>query len=62
MTFQDIDIAHAIWGKNIAALKGNTTGKKQIHMAGEIVKIPKEHMKLHKEVFMIADIFFVNGI
>ena len=34
MTVQYIDIEDAIWGKNMAALKGNTTRKKPIYMAG----------------------------
>ena len=59
---QDIDIVNEIWGKKIAALKGKTTRKKPIHVAGDIFKIPKELIKLHKEVFMTAEIFFVNGI
>ena len=62
MTIQYIDIAHRIWGKNIVALKGNTTRKKTIHLSGDTVKKPKELVKFHKEVFMIADIFFVHGI
>ena len=41
MAVQDIDILHKIWGKNIEALKGKTTEKKPIHMAGDIVIIPK---------------------
>jgi hypothetical protein len=31
-------------------------------VAGDFVKIPTELLKLHKEVFMTADIFFVNKI
>ena len=62
MTVKDIEISHAIWVKKIAALKGNSTRKKPIHVAGDIVKITKEIIKLHKEVFMIEDILFVNGI
>ena len=60
MIVQDIDIAHDIWGRNIAGLMGKTTRKKPIHMSGGIVKIPKELVNLHKEIFMTADIFFVN--
>ena len=62
MTVQDIDIANSIWSKKIADLKGNTTGKKPIHVAGNILKIPKRLIKIHKEVFMTAKIFFANGI
>ena len=28
VTFQDVDVAQKVWGKNIAALKGNTTPEK----------------------------------
>jgi hypothetical protein len=62
VTVQDVDTTHIIWGKNIAALKGKTTRKKPIHVAKDFVKVPKELLKLHKEVFMTADIFFVNQI
>jgi hypothetical protein len=33
VTFQDIDVARKIWGKNIAALKGKTTRSKSIPVA-----------------------------
>ena len=60
MTVQYVYIAHAVWEKNIADLKGDTDRKKQICMLGGIVIIPKELTKLHKYVFMTADIFLVN--
>ena len=56
---QYIDIAHEILDKNISALKGKTTRKKPIYVEGEI---PKEFVKLHKEVFMTSDISFLNLI
>ena len=62
VTVNDIDVADKIWGKNIAALKGKTTRTKTTHVAKDFVKIPKELLKLHKEVFLTADIFFVNKI
>jgi hypothetical protein len=31
-------------------------------VAGDYVKVPKELLKLHKEVFLKTDIFFVNKI
>ena len=62
MTVKDIEISHAIWVKKIVALKGNATRKKPIHVAGDIVKIAMEIIKLHKEVFMTEDILFVDGI
>ena len=62
MTFQDINVSHAIWGKNIVALKGKTSRNKPIHTAGELVKITKELIKIQKYAFITADILFVNGI
>jgi hypothetical protein len=62
VTVQDVDVAHAIWGKNIASLKGKTTRKKPIHVAGDLMKVPKELLSLHKDVYLTADLFFVNEI
>jgi hypothetical protein len=62
MTIQDIDVVTKIWGKNIAALKGKTTRSKTHPVARYYVKVPKELLKLHKEVFLATDIFFVNKI
>jgi hypothetical protein len=60
VTVQDINVALKIWGKNIAALKGKTTRRKTIPVARDYVKVNLELMKLHKEVFLTTDIFFVN--
>jgi hypothetical protein len=49
-------------GKNIAALKGKTTRSKKHPVARDYVKVPKELLKIHKEVFLTTDIFFVNKI
>ena len=59
---QDVDVAHKIWGKNIAALKGKTTRSKPEVVARDSIKIPTKLLNLHREVFMTADIFFVNKI
>jgi hypothetical protein len=62
VTIQDIDVATKIWGKNVAALKGKTTRSNTHPVTRDYVKVPKEFLKLHKEVFLTADIFFVNKI
>jgi hypothetical protein len=59
---QYIDVATKIWGKNIAALKGKTTRSKTHPVARDYVKVPNELLKLHKEVLLTTDIFFVNKI
>jgi hypothetical protein len=56
-TIQDIDVAMTIWGKNIAALKGKTTWSKTHPVVRDYVKVPKELLKLHKEVFLTTYIF-----
>jgi hypothetical protein len=61
-TIQDIDVATNIWGKNIAILKGKTTRSRTHPVARDYVKVPKELLKIHKEVFLKTDIFFVNKI
>jgi hypothetical protein len=48
---QYIDITTKIWGKNIAALKGKTTLSKMHPVARDYMKVPKDLLKLHKEVF-----------
>jgi hypothetical protein len=62
VTVQYIDVARKIWGKNIAALKGKTTRSNSIPAARDYVKVPMELMKVHKEVLLTTDIFFVNNI
>jgi hypothetical protein len=63
VTVQDVDVAHTIWGKNIAALKGKTTRRKPDPVARrDFVKVPVEFLNMHREVFLTVDIFFVNKI
>jgi hypothetical protein len=62
VTVQDIDVARKIWGKTIAALKGKTTRSKSIPVDRDYIKVPMELMKLHNEVLLTTDIFFVNKI
>jgi hypothetical protein len=62
VTVQDVNVAHTIWGKNIAALKGKTTRSKPAPVARDFVKVPVELLNLHREVFLTVDIIFVNKI
>jgi hypothetical protein len=43
-------------GKNVAALKGKTTRTKPDPVARDFVKVPVELLKLHKEVYITADL------
>jgi hypothetical protein len=59
----DIDVATAIWGPDIAALKGKTPRSKPTPVASDFVKIPESILDMHKkDVILSADIFFMNKI
>ena len=62
VTVEDVNVALNIWGKNIATLKGKTIRSKPNTVARDYVKIPVDLLKIHKEVFLMIDIFFVNKI
>jgi hypothetical protein len=62
VTVNHVDTALKIWGKNVAALKGKTTWMKPDLAARNFVKVPVELLKLHKVVYITANIFFVNKI
>jgi hypothetical protein len=62
VTVSHANTALKIWGKNIAALKGKTTRMKPDQVARDFVKVPVELLKLHKEVYITAALFFVNKI
>jgi hypothetical protein len=62
VTVKHIDTALKIWGKNVVALKGKTTRTKPDPVARDFVKVPVELLKLHKEAYITADLFFVNKI
>ena len=62
VTVQGVEVTQKVWGKKITALKGNTN---QINLNVEDrdqLNIPVGLINLHKEVFLICDIFFVNKI
>ena len=54
VTVRYIDVAHEIWGKDISALKGKTTRSKPTHVAGDLVKIPREYKLLHTHYHYIV--------
>ena len=62
VTVEDVATASKIWGKNVDALKGKTTRRKPEVVKMYLIKVPKEIMKLHKDIYLTADIFFVNKI
>ena len=43
-------------------MKVKTTRKKPIPVAGNLVQVPEEMAKLHKDIYLTVDMLFVNGI
>ncbi len=62
VTVEHINTALKIWSKNVAALKGKTIWTKPDQVARDFVKVPVELLKLHKDVYITANLFFVNKI
>ena len=62
VTVEDVATASKIWGKNADALKGKTTSRKPEVVKRDLVKLPKKLIKLHKDIYLTAGIFFVNKI
>ena len=62
VTLRDVQVATSIWGKSVSKLKGSTTRTKSVPVSRDYIKVPKELLNLHREVFLTADIFFVNKI
>ncbi len=62
MTLDDVKAAEKIWGRSVLKMKGNMTRKNGKHMTQSIVKVPTETelIKLHKDVELAIDCFFVN--
>jgi hypothetical protein len=62
VTVKDMGTAIKVWGPSIAMLKGKTVRTTPPVIRQNVIKIPKEIWKLHKDVTLAIDIFFVNKI
>ena len=57
VTVEDVSTASKIWGKNVDTLKGKTKRRKPEVVKRDLVKVPKELMKLYKYIYLTAEIF-----
>ena len=62
VTHKDIDVAEKVYGKDIAALKGKTVRTKPLVVKTNIIEVPRNILKLHKDVVLEADLYYVNGL
>ena len=51
-----------IFGKDLGAIMGKTTRSRPAPVVSDVILLPPDILKAHKNVVLSADIFFVNGI
>ena len=60
VTLEDINLAEAIFGKDLATLKGKTTRTKPNLAVRDMVDVPKQLYRAQKEVDLCFDTMFIN--
>ena len=62
VTNSDIVNAHTIFGPDLANLRGKMVRRKPVHVNTELVDIPQSLVDRQKNVTLVADVMFVNGV
>ena len=62
VTCEDIDLAEAVLGPDIASIKGKTTRKNTSKILHEDIQIPPELVKNNKNINLSIDTMYVNGL
>ena len=62
VTLNAVDKAHTIFGLDVAALKGKTTGPKSPIVRTNIIAVPPQIRDHHNEIELTFDVMFVNNI
>jgi len=60
VTLDNAKAAEVIWGQSVLKMKGNTVRKNAKRMTQSIVKVPTKFIKLHQNVELAIDVFFIN--
>jgi hypothetical protein len=60
VTIDDVKATKVIWGWSVLKMKGNTVRWNGMRVMQSIVKVPMELIKLHQDVELAIDCFFVN--
>ena len=60
VTLDDTKAAEVIWGWSVLKMKGNTVRKNAKQVTQSIVKVTTELIKLHQNVELAIDMFFIN--
>ena len=63
ITVEDVNHMYYIHGEDISVIKGKTTKRQPLHVPDFIpTPLPTDMIKLHGDVTLCADIFFVHGL
>ena len=62
VTVEDIKNAEIIFGKDLGSIMGKTTRSRPAPVVSDLILLPPDLLKAHKEVTLSADIFFVNKV
>ena len=62
MTQKDVSNAFALFGQNLAGLRGKTVRHKPAHVEMDYVQIPQNLIETNKFVTLTADVMFVNSL
>ena len=62
VTNSDIVNAHTIFGPDLANLRGKMVRRKPKHVNTELIEIPQSLVDRQKNVTLVADVMFVNGV
>ena len=57
---EDAKAAEVIWGQSVLKMKGNTVRKNAKQMTQSIIKVPTKFIKLHQDVELAINVFFIN--
>ncbi len=60
VTIDDVKAAEVIWGQSVLKMKENAVRRNGKRVMQSIVKVPTELIKLHQDVDLAIDCFFVN--
>jgi hypothetical protein len=62
ITHDDIKNAHAIFGPDLANIRGKTARRNPEHIETDCVEILQDLLSFHKNVTLIVDVMCVNSI
>ena len=61
-TSRDVQIAEAIYGKDLGNIKGKTTRTNPPKVTGEVIPCPHHILQHYNNITLVADVMYVNGI